>query len=178
MPAIAVPSPAALTFTVSGAARLIVPASDGVADADILRRAFARDQLPVDARRPADDHAVGCEGFTRRHEQSHARGDLFGVAPFGNAVLADDQAPRRALALQRGDAVFGAYPHHAVEEATGKQEEQQHHRAVEIGVRTAIDRLVQAGGAGHGHADADRHVHVGAAVTKSAPGAAEEGRPA
>ena len=68
----------------------------------------------------------------------------------------------------------GPFAHHVIERASDQQEEQQRDRGVEIGVRAAVNRFVQAQREGEQDADGDRNVHVGPAVAQALPGRAEE----
>ena len=86
-------------------------------------------------------------------------------------------AHRGAARGQPGEPLDGRarpFAHHVIERAADQQEEQQRGRRVEIGVRTVMDRLVEAHGEGEQNADRDRHVHVGPAAAQRLPGRAEE----
>ena len=76
---------------------------------------------------------------------------------------------------ERCDAVTGAVPHDAVQPTPRQQEEEQHDRAVKIGVRAVNNRFEQAQGARQDHADRYRDIHVGAAMPQGIPRRLEEG---
>ena len=94
-------------------------------------------------------------------------------------ISLDRQVALRSVGLQHRCAARGQpgqpldgrarpFAHHVIERAADQQEEQQRDRGVEIGMRTVMDRLVEAHAEGEQHADRDRHVHVGPAV-RAAP---------
>jgi hypothetical protein len=93
------------------------------------------------------------------------------------AVLEDANSALRREAREVGDGAARPLAHQVVERAPDEQEEQQHGRRIEIGVRPRDHRLEEAQQCREDDADGDRHVHVGAAHAQRAPGRAEE-RPA
>jgi hypothetical protein len=70
-------------------------------------------------------------------------------------------------------------PHQLVEIAADQQEEEQHHRAVEIGVGGEWLRGLDDGHAEREHdAERDRHVHVDGAGPHARSALSKKGRPA
>ena len=143
---------------------------DRPARADRHRGALAGQQGIVETALAGDDLAVGGEPFARRDPHHHARHEIDRSHPGHGAVLADHQRPRCRLAEQRIDPGTRAIAHRRVERAPGKQEEQEHQRAVEPGIGPAGGGLVEREHGGERDADRDRHVHVGAAVAQRTPG--------
>ena len=95
-----------------------------------------------------------------------------GVAPL--AIGVDDGRAARREPCQSGNGRPRLLAHHMVERAADQQEEQQRCRRIEIGVRSVMERVVEAEPEGHEHADRDRHVHVGAPMTQRRPCRREE----
>ena len=142
-----------------------------------LRSAFPGQHGIVERGPPFLNHAVRRQGFACRDQHQHVRLKILRRQGAARARLVEHGSALAHAREQGADPGTRAVAHHRVERASCEQEEQQHDRAVEIGVFTAGKGLVNAQPRGQQDADRYRHIHIGAAVPQSHCCAGEEGPP-
>ena len=143
----------------------------------LARCGLAGDEALVDVRLPADDHAVGGDALAGPDQQAII--DVDGGRRDADDFTAVEQ-PMRELRFQRGQIAghgAGAPAHRLVEIAATQQEEDQHHRRVEIGMLGMIGGLDERHAECQQDAERDRHVHVDLADAQRRQRAAEERLP-
>ncbi len=148
---------------------------DARSDAHGLGRALAGDQAVVKGRGALDHASVDADALARCYQNPLARPDRrgrdlchappprepsHGGAPQGQQVLPQIAHLRTASGL---------------EDPADQQEEQQHHRGIEIGLLGAGGRLDHRHDERQQHGERYRHVHVEAPGPQRGEGALEEG---
>ena len=132
-----------------------------IAFASWLRFAFAGHQRAVETAGARYNHSICCEAFTGRNHHPHIRQQILGSHPAGFARICQHHRTRRALFQQGANAFPRAVPHHAVQHPPGEQEEQQHYRAVKIGMGATGCGFIYAEAGCQQYADRDRYIHIG-----------------
>ena len=121
------------------------------------------------------DNAVDADALARLDQHEVARRDRGDRQGRRRAV---GHQPCRRFGLERGEVageVAGAPAHHLVEIPADQQEEDQHRRAVEIGVLGVVGGLDDRHAERQHDSQRDRHVHVDRAGPQGPQRALEEG---
>lgn len=119
---------------------------------------------------PLGDHTVGGHTLPGSEGEAHPGRDLGHRQIVAAAVVAQHGRAAGRETHQAANGSAGFLAHQMVERAPDQQEEDQRGRRVEIGVRTVMDRIVEAQAEGEADADRDRHIHVCAAMLQHRPG--------
>ena len=151
------------------------PGINRIADPCRLRCAFPGQHGIVERRLAFLDHAIGCERFAGRDDHQHASLETLRSDGAMRPAFIEDHRAATHPRQQCSDSCARPVAHRRVERAPGKQEEQQHDRAVEIGMARARDGLVEAQPGRQQDPDGNRHIHVGAPVAQCHCSAREEG---
>ena len=140
----------------------------------LLRRAFPCEQREIKIALALGNDPVRCQAFACRNDHHHAGCQGFGIAPRCAAIVTDHKRAGCGIPEKRAHPVARAVSHHAIKPAACEEEEEQHHRTVEIGVRAVGDRFKQAKRRRKNNANRDWHIHVGALVAQRQPSRFEE----
>ena len=150
---------------------------DHAADAHLDRQRLAGDEALIDLRTAVLDDAIDGDALARAHQHKITRRDRGDRRLHRFALVAEAHRLFRLHRGQIGRDVAGAPTHAIFEIAPRQQEGEQHHAALEIGIRLVPDRLHDGKREREQDAEGDRHVHVGGELLQCADRALEE-RPA
>ena len=139
---------------------------DRIPRANWLGTGFAGQHGIVDRAAPCCNDAVGSERFAGGDEHQHSRLKVIGRDTCRGAVISEHAGTAAHSAQQRADPRTCPVSHPCIERAAGKQEKQQHDRAVEIGVLAARRGFIEAQTRCEQNTDGDRDVHIGSSVTQ------------
>ena len=112
------------------------------------------------------DDAIGGKAFSRCHQHPHVRKQVGRRDPAGLAILSQNHRAGGGLFEQSTDPLARPVPHHAVKDPSREQEEQQHHRAVKIGMGPAGRGFINAQAGCQQYADRNGHIHIGPAIAQ------------